>query len=465
MRTAKRAFLLASIFVLGGEAAAIRVEGFVRDGFTRLPMRGSVVVLERHDEAPIRFVTRIDGHYRFEVPAGHDAVIRFAEADRVSRYVVFDAIKVPKEWNDALHAELDMRLYPQMDGLDSALWNSPAGICTWSQAEENMVWDLDRSAPLIERWNAVADAHLVKHPEQAPSRIQMWAASSFDLISKWALFAVVAMLGLVYLVINRALTRLGVVPRLYLLFAVLAGSLFLVVELGTAVGPLRFLALFGLLTAVLFGVLLAADLLVGRAALRFPGTETSVLENDEEAKDVLTDLPSRSRVSRWWPLIGFITAMFALISEGVQGLENTLEVWSLTGKGMVGGLVAASVVAWYRSPKVVRSYPRLLIWSGGIWWCTLPMLGVAAASFLNRSFMEEMEWCQVWPVEEITHSRRGGINVRVSWSGESERLEIPRNIKEQLTTLDSLRCCSRNGLLGHRFVVRIDPIIAPQEPR
>lgn len=437
----------------------------MRDGFTRLPVREAVVVLERPDEAPTRFVTRFDGHYRFKVPAGHCAVIRFAEADRVPRYVVFDATKVPKEWNDALHAELDMRLYPQMDGLDSVLWNSPAGICTWSEAEENMVWDLDRSVPLIERWSALADAHLVKHPEQAPSRMQVWAASSFDLISKWALFAAVAMIGLLYLMINRVITRLGMVPRLFLLFAVLAGSLFLVVDLGTAAGPLRFLALFGLLAAVLSGVLLVADLLVGGAALRFSGTEASDPEVDEEASDALTEPPSRSRMVQWWPVVGFTTAVVALIAEGIHGLENTLDVWSLTGKGMVGGLVAASVVAWYRSPKVVRSYPRLLFWSGGIWWCTLPMLGVATASFLNRSFMEEMEWCQVWPVEEITHSRKGGINVRVSWEGESERLEMPRGIKEQLTTLDSLRCCSRAGLLGHRFVVRIDPILSPEHPR
>jgi hypothetical protein len=91
-------------------------------------------------------------------------------------------------------------------------------------------------------------------------------------------------------------------------------------------------------------------------------------------------------------------------------------------------------------------------------------VGVAAASFLNRSFLEGQEQCQVWPVEEVTRSRRK-INVRVSWAGERERLELPRALKEQLTTLDSLRCCTRMGLLGHPFVVRVEPILTGDHPR
>ena len=163
-------------------------------------------------------------------------------------------------------------------------------------------------------------------------------------------------------------------------------------------------------------------------------------------------------------MVGFFAAVFALMFEGRYGLENTLDVWSLAGKGAVVGLVAAAVVAWSRAPKVLRAYPRLMVWSGGVWWFALPMLGVASASLLNRWTMEPVEQCQVWPVEEVTHSRRG-INVRVSWAGERERLEMPRAIKEQVTTLDSLRCCTRMGLLGHPFVVRVEPVLTGDHPR
>jgi hypothetical protein len=161
----------------------------------------------------------------------------------------------------------------------------------------------------------------------------------------------------------------------------------------------------------------------------------------------------------------FFAAVLALTFEGRSGLENTLEVWSLTGMGAAVGLVAAALVAWTRSPKVVRAFPRLVIWAGGIWWFVLPMVGVASASFLNRLFTEEAEQCQVWPVVEITHGRRDRINVRVSWAGERERLEMPRSIKEQLTTLDSLRCCTHMGLFGHPVVVRVEPVLTSDDPR
>jgi hypothetical protein len=475
MRAALRTVLLIGTLLSGLGASAIRVEGFVRDRFTRLPVRGAVVTMERSNAAPERAVTRIDGHYRFEVRAGERAVIRFAAGDRVPRFVVFDATDVPREWTDGLEARLDMRLSPPLVGLDSALVAAPAGTCTWSEAEENMVWDLDRSAPLVERWNALADAHLMAHPEQRPTDLQQWLANAFDLVSEWALFVSFALIGLLYLVLNRVVGRLGRGLRMLVLLAVLLGSIALVVDLGSAAGPLRFLAFFGLMGALLAGVLLLADLLVGRTAMEHsngmdeePYAEEPYAEEPLAEDDLIDEDPgptSGSRKATWWPAIIFFASVFALMFEGRSGLENTLDAWSLTAKGAAAGLVVAAVVAWTRSPKVVRTFPRLVIWAGGIWWFALPMVGVASASLLNRSFMEEAEQCQVWPVVEITHGRRDRINVRVSWAGERERLEMPRSIKEQLTTLDSLRCCTRMGLFGHPVVVRVEPMLTSDHPR
>ncbi len=464
MRAALRTGLLIVLLLFGVEAVAIRVEGFVREGFTRLPLRGAVVTLERPDAAPVRAVTRIDGHYRFEVRAGERAVIRFKAEGQVSRYVVFDASDVPREWTDALEARMDMRLYPPMEGLDSALVASPAGTCAWSEAEENMVWDMDHAAPLIERWQTAAELHLIDHPEQRPTDMQRWIATAFDLIVDWAFFVSFALIALLYLLLNRAVGRLGRNLRLFLLLAVLAGSIALVVDLASAAGPLRFLAFFGVMSGLLSGVLLLADLLVGRTALESSSGMEEELDVEDDPMEEDPGPSSGSRRAAWWPMVVFFAAVFALMFEGIHGLENTLDVWSLAGKGAVAGLVAAAVVAWYRSPKVLRAHPRLLVWSGGVWWFAMPLVGIASASFLNRSFAELVEQCQVWPVEEVTHSRRG-INVRVSWAGERERLEMPRAIKEQLTTLDSLRCCTRAGLLGHPFVVRVEPVLTRDHPR
>ncbi|HRO98609.1 MAG TPA: hypothetical protein PLN54_04185, partial [Flavobacteriales bacterium] len=242
------------------------------------------------------------------------------------------------------------------------------------------------------------------------------------------------------------------------------GSIALVVDLASAAGPLRFLAFFGVMSGLLSAGLLLADLLVGRTALESSSAMEEGLDDGMDLLDEDLGPTSGSRRATWWPMVVFFAAVFALMFEGIHGLENTLDVWSLAGKGAVAGLGAAAGAAWYPSPKVLRAQPRLLVWSGGVWWFALPLVGIASASFLNRSFAEPVEQCQVWPVEEVTHSRRN-INVHVSWAGERERLEMPRAIKEQLTTLDSLRCCTRAGLLGHPFVVRVEPVLTRDHPR
>jgi hypothetical protein len=227
---------------------------------------------------------------------------------------------------------------------------------------------------------------------------------------------------------------------------------------------LRFLAFFGLMGALLAGVLLLVEFLVGPTALEHANGTDEVPLAEADLMDEDPGPTSGSQWATWWPIVVFFVALFALVLEGMMGLENTLDVWSLMGMGAAVGLVAAAVVACTRSPKVVRTFPRLVILAGGIWWFVLPMLGVASASFLNRSFMEEEEQCQVWPVVEV-HDGRRGIQVRVDIKGERERLEMPQAIKEQLTTLDSLRCCVRRGALGFGFVDGIEPVITADHPR
>ena len=48
---------------------------------------------------------------------------------------------------------------------------------------------------------------------------------------------------------------------------------------------------------------------------------------------------------------------------------------------------------------------------------------------------------------------------------ERERLEMPTEVKEQLTTMDSLRCCTRTGLLGFEHVHRVEPVLMPEVQR
>ena len=124
-----RLFVVPLLFA-ASMAQAIRVEGIVREATTRMPMRGAVVRMERTGLPVEVCTTRIDGHYRFELKAGQRGVISFACKDRLTRRLVFDASAVPREWTDALAANVDVRLFPPMAGVDPALLNAPIGMAS-----------------------------------------------------------------------------------------------------------------------------------------------------------------------------------------------------------------------------------------------------------------------------------------------------------------------------------------------
>ncbi|MBL8002541.1 MAG: carboxypeptidase regulatory-like domain-containing protein [Flavobacteriales bacterium] len=482
-----RHFLFAFLLVYASTCEAVEVAGFVRDGITGLPLRGAIVTLEGAGTASKQQVTRIDGFYSFDVRAGQRVVIRFAADGRNGRYVVFDAMAVPREWNDALVNELHIRLFPPMEGVDSAILAAPAASFAWNEEKEAVLWDTAGADALAERWKAIAEDHLARHPEDRPTTVERCTAEVFDRIAeershanKWLVAAAFALAWALYVLLDRLVRKLAMRARLAVLAAFLAGSIALIIDLASVAGPLRFLAFFGLLAALVSGGRLALGLLLGTDGRTDPDVgaelhdmEVAMHEEDmqEEEEDVATDAvdhasrpDARARLHAWVPLGVALLAGSALVAEWSVGLENTLRVWRLVGGGVLLGLAIAALVARGRTPAMLRTRPQVLFWNGGVWWFALPLLCVAAASFVNRSLPQGEEHCDVWPVVEVWDGRKG-IQVRVEVDGERERLEMDRAIKEQLTTLDSLRCCHRRGALGLDFVERIEPVIAASVPR
>jgi len=475
--------LFALLALVAGDAHAIRVQGIVRDAFTRLPMHGVVLVLESDGVRTEQRTTRIDGFYRFEVPVGRRYLIRFEREGQVARHVVFDTRAVPREWVDALEAELDMRLFPPLDGMDSALVNAPAGTALWDPVGETMIWDTATSGPLVEQWNALLDVHAGRHPEVRPTAIQRWVVKGFELARGYGGVLAFLLLGLVYIVSRALLARIGRTSRLVLLVLVLIGSGWLLIDLGHDAGPLRYLAFVALVTGVGAAFHLVMEVWVGGLIQAVDedvtldtvddGPEDEVdptatedeLEGDpDEEADAQVPERRTPRWKAWLPLLVFFGAQAALIGEWRWGLENTLDVWPLVGAAAGVGLLIAGLIAWSRTPKELRRYPRLLVLSGGIWWVALPLFLIAASSYINRSFPQAEERCRTLPVVDLSWSRRS-LNVYVSWDGERERIEMPRTIKEQLTTMDSLRCCTRTGLLGFEHVYRMEPVLMPEVQR
>lgn len=447
-------------------ALAIRVQGYARDAFSRLPMQGVVVVINVEGVRMEQCSTRMDGFYRFEVPAGRKCRVRFERNDRLPRHVIIDTREVPREWVDALELELDMRLFPSMAGLDSILLNAPAGTARWDAVAETIAWDTATSGPILDRWNTLLALYAEDHPEVRPSATQRLALKGFELVRGYGAILSFVFCGLLYIASRALLDRMSRVARIVMLLILSGGAVWLVVELAHDAGPLRYLAFVALVTGVVAVFNVVVEIRVGGRIKA--SVEEVVFEEKEdltcEARHELIEESSNYRWKGFMPLSVFFVALFTCIFEGRRGLENTLDVWPLVGRGAAVGLAAALAITWVRMPALVRRLPRILLIGGGAWWLIMPLFGVAAASFVNRNYAMAEETCHTWPVVELTRTRRR-LNVYVSWAGERERLEMPRVIKEQLTTLDSLRCCSRKGFFGFDHVVRVEPVIAPDDRR
>jgi hypothetical protein len=297
-------------------------------------------------------------------------------------------------------------------------------------------------------------------------------AKAIDLASEWALACVAVLILLVHLLWKYAVGRGKRTVVIPLLLGVLLGAVYLVFELRSAAGPLRFVAFMALVIGVMAVVALAQVFLlqgIDGASSDTPEDgyllEQDVVDEEEPEEEVTgssgtVDIaPERSRIT--WPklnMLAFFGALFLFMFEGRRGMENTLDALSLAGLGAVSGLLLALVLAWWRTPHVLRSYSRIVLRNGGVFWVVLPLICMATLSFVNRTFPQREERCRTWAVVDISRGRN--MNVSVSWDGEPERLEMPRSIKEQLTTLDSLRCCVRTGLLGYDHVYSIEPVIA-----
>ncbi len=96
--------------------------------------------------------TRIDGFYRFDIRAGQEARIRFEQSGRVTRQVVIDARAVPRKWNDEIQMNTDMRLFPTLEGLDSALLHAPAGMADLGRRSRRIWCGMSKGRPPW--WNA-----------------------------------------------------------------------------------------------------------------------------------------------------------------------------------------------------------------------------------------------------------------------------------------------------------------------
>lgn len=478
-------YLLLLLGFAARTAQAIDVKGTVNDAVTGLPLRHVQVRLEREGLKEERYTTRIDGFYRFDVKAGQRAVIRFERGDLLPRHVVFDASKVPHDETDQLVAEVNMRLFPPMRGADSALIDAPAGTAQWSEAEDNMAWDVERSAVLTARWDEALADHLRSHPEVRPSALLRAGAWCVDQVLKVPFLVFVAIAWALYWALTRILRRCMRRVRLAALLVLFIASAWCVRGLWREGGLLRFLALIGVFGCIWSAIRFMVELSFGRYMMSSGEVEEGDEDDDQLEGELiehdtagdLAPAPSfteevvertwKQRFVKWlaenWIKLLLGASLIAFPLELKWGLGNTLHVWGLVRSGATVGLVIALGIArkWLARPFS----EHLLVWSFVLLMLGIPfsLLGIAGASCLNRNVLSASEACYIWPVVDV--AAKPNKQVWVLINGEEERLELDATVKKPITSLDSLRCCVRRGLLGFDYVVHVEPVFTSVDPR
>jgi hypothetical protein len=146
----------------------LMVDGVVRDQWTEAPL-GAVAVRVTNEAgtAPLdtTYLTDPLGFYAIVVPYSGTYRLDFGRDGLVHKRVVVDPSSVPMDKHPGgFRANVDIRLFAPIPSEDLSFLESPIGRLSYSSAEENMVWDMSLSRPILERLNGILERHAPSEP-------------------------------------------------------------------------------------------------------------------------------------------------------------------------------------------------------------------------------------------------------------------------------------------------------------
>ncbi|MEO5586031.1 MAG: hypothetical protein ABIQ75_11285, partial [Flavobacteriales bacterium] len=381
-----------------------------------------------------------------------------------------DTQGIPRDQIDLIGMELNMHLFPPVDGMDSTLVNAAVGEARWDSITNELAWDMDVSAPLTARWDALLADHLDKHPELRPTPTQRAERWLFEQGTRYARGFGLLVIFALYKLLSWLLRRRRQATRSWVVGFALICTVALAV-LWSAGGPLLSIRIYSILLALLLAVWLIWEFIYPVAD---PDLVPPAIEGGEEFdglgamdEDIATDeeigdlaeppyVVSSKRRDRIYAFL-FFGGVLALMSE-LDDMYNTLDA----GKGLmimaIGSLFSVSLYMYMTTPRSMPSYFRYRLGRSISWAFIVFTFGSALASGINRTFSLGREKCDVWPVVDVME---GGAFVHMEDG--TKRLDVPNKMSRSLTSLDSLRCCHRTGLLGYEHIFSIEPIITTED--
>lgn len=136
----------------------LNIYGYVRDHWTKDKIPGAEVLVTVDGAGTNSTILHTDafGFYACSLPFDGTYNITYSQIGMVSKTIVLDMHNVPVEDRVAgFGAHVDVRLFPPISGEDLSFLDEPLGRMSYDPALQNMAWDMQITAPLLERLDAI----------------------------------------------------------------------------------------------------------------------------------------------------------------------------------------------------------------------------------------------------------------------------------------------------------------------
>lgn len=133
----------------------VRLKGVVTEHYSGDPLGRVTVRLLKAGRDEAEVVTRANGKYAFDLDRGWRYAVYFSRKGMVTKHVVIDTQGIPPYPEVPFYEmDLQMTLFPWVEGLDLSPFESPLGEAAYSAAGRNMSWDTpytEKARPVLSR--------------------------------------------------------------------------------------------------------------------------------------------------------------------------------------------------------------------------------------------------------------------------------------------------------------------------
>lgn len=136
------------------QAQDVRIYGVVRAYEANVPLQGAIVRVSVGTLPLVTMQCDSIGRYEVVLDVGRTYQLSYEAPGHVSKNVQVDLTTTPKD-DGGYGMSVDVRLFPPVPGVDVSFLVDPIGKAAYDSTSQNIAWDMDYTAPLMQRLNTL----------------------------------------------------------------------------------------------------------------------------------------------------------------------------------------------------------------------------------------------------------------------------------------------------------------------